>query len=289
VSGNRCAGLRGNANPSNLIRIMPAEGAEMRASRSNPLISDLPDIAADVVARVREKSPRVHCLTNTVAQNFTANVLLAAGAVPSMTVAPDEIADFVARADALLINLGTFDRERREAAEIAAEEAIEEQRPWVLDPVFVDRSQVRCSFAVKLMARMPRLVRLNGAEFTALANAETSEDALKRYALDRLCTVALTGATDSITDGARVVAIENGDPLMSRVTALGCAGTALVTACLAVEVDPWLATVAGLLVFAVAGECASVPAGGPGSFAVELLDALANVDRETLRARARLR
>jgi hydroxyethylthiazole kinase len=261
----------------------------MRAPRSSPFLSDLPDIAADVISRVRERSPRVHCLTNTVAQNFTANVLLAAGAVPSMTVAPEEIAEFVARADALLINLGTFDRERREAAEIAAEQAIEEQRPWVLDPVFVDRSQARCAFAAQLMVRMPRLVRLNSVEFAALANVEAGEEALKRYALDKLCTVALTGATDRITDGARMMAIENGDPLMSRVTALGCAGTALVTACLAVEADPWLATVAGLMGFGVAGECAAVRAGGPGSFAVELLDTLARLDRETLRTRARLR
>jgi hydroxyethylthiazole kinase len=268
---------------------MPAEGAETRAPRSSSFISDLPDIAADVLARVREKSPRVHCLTNAVAQNFTANVLLAVGAIPSMTVAPDEIAEFVARADALLINLGTLDRDRREAAEVAAEEAIEEQRPWVLDPVFVDRSQARCAFAAALMAKMPRVLRLNNAEFSALAKTEIGEDALKRYALDQLCTVALTGATDTITDGARLVAIANGDALMSRVTALGCAGTALVTACLAVEADPWLATVSGLLVLAVAGECAAAGARGPGSFAVELLDALAALDRETLRTRARLR
>lgn len=261
----------------------------MRATRSNPLISDLPNVAADVFARVRHKRPRVHCLTNTVAQNLTANVLLAAGAVPSMTVAPEEIAEFVARADALLINLGTFDRERREAAEIAAEEAVEEHRPWVLDPVFVDRSRARCSFATELMGRMPRLVRLNGAEFTAVAKAEPSEDALKRYALDRLCIVGLTGATDTVTDGARVVDIENGDPLMSRVTAVGCAGTALVAACLAVEADPWLASVAGLLAFAIAGECAAMRAQGPGSFAVELLDAVANLDAESLHARVRLR
>ena len=34
--------------------------------------------------------------------------------------------------------------------------------------------------------------------------------------------------------------IENGDPLMGRVTAMGCAATALVAACLAVETDAWL-------------------------------------------------
>ncbi len=64
---------------------------------------------------MRERSPRVHCVTNAVAQTFTANVLLAAGAIPSMTISADEIGAFVARADALLINLGTFDAERRDA------------------------------------------------------------------------------------------------------------------------------------------------------------------------------
>ena len=107
----------------------------MHALTSNPLSAGLPDIAADILSRVRSKCPRVHCMTNSVAQNFTANILLAMGAVPSMTVAPEEIAEFVARADALLVNLGTFDRERRKAAEIAIEAATDEQRPWVLDPV----------------------------------------------------------------------------------------------------------------------------------------------------------
>src|SRR3979409_2371982 len=80
---------------------------------------DLPLVSADILARIRARRPRVHCITNAVAQNFTANMLLAAGAVPSMTIASDEIADFVARADALLVNLGTLDPERRAAIEIA--------------------------------------------------------------------------------------------------------------------------------------------------------------------------
>src|SRR5688572_32212282 len=104
----------------------------MHAPASNLLTCDLPDITADILARLQASSPRVHCITNAVAQNFTANVLLAAGAVPSMTLAPDEVADFVTRADALLVNLGTLDRERREAAEVAIARATDERRPWVL-------------------------------------------------------------------------------------------------------------------------------------------------------------
>jgi len=94
---------------------------------------DLPLVSADILARIRARRPRVHCITNAVAQNFTANMLLAAGAVPSMTIAPDEIADFVARADALLVNLGTLDPERRGAIDIAIATA-GERVPWILDP-----------------------------------------------------------------------------------------------------------------------------------------------------------
>jgi hydroxyethylthiazole kinase len=261
----------------------------MHALTSDQLTRDLPAIAADILSRIRSRSPRVHCMTNSVAQNFTANVLLAAGALPSMTVTPEEIAEFVARSDALLVNLGTLDGARREAAEIAIEKATDEQHPWVLDPVFVDRSRARSDFARTLMGKTPRAVRLNGAEFTAIAGADPAEEALRRYALDQLCVVALTGVTDAVTDGARMAKIENGDPLMGRVTAMGCAGTALVAACLAVEADPWLATSAGLLAFAIAGECAAARARGPGSLSVEILDGLASLDRETLLARAKVR
>jgi hydroxyethylthiazole kinase len=261
----------------------------MHVLASNRLGSELPDRAADILARLRRRQPRIHCLTNSVAQNFTANMLLAVGAVPSMTIAPEEIAEFVRRSDALLVNLGTLDPARREAAETAARVAVEERLAWVLDPVFVDRSTFRSDFAGKLLARAPKAMRLNGLEFEALTRMNSGEQALKSCARDRLCVVALTGTTDIVTDGTRLAQIENGDPLMGRVTAMGCAATALVTACLAVEADAWLATTAGLLAFALAGECAAARARGPGSFSIEMLDALANLDRETLLSRARVR
>ena len=127
--------------------------------------SDLAHVTAEILARLRARRPRVHCITNNVAQNFTANVLLAAGAVPSMTLAAEEIGAFVASADALLVNLGTFDEERREAAATAIEVAAEEGVPWVLDPVFIDRSPPRAAYARTLVAQKPRVIRLNRAEF----------------------------------------------------------------------------------------------------------------------------
>src|SRR4051812_27442781 len=127
----------------------------MRAPQSN-----LPQSTADILARIRARAPRVHCITNIVAQAFTANVLLAIGAVPSMTIAPEEVAAFVAGADALLVNLGTFDAERRAAIDIAVGQA-SRRIPWVLDPVFIDRSPARAEYARGLVAHAPAAVRLN--------------------------------------------------------------------------------------------------------------------------------
>jgi hydroxyethylthiazole kinase len=249
---------------------------------------DIAAACADVIERVRARSPRVHCITNVVAQNFTANVLLAAGARPSMTISPEEIDSFVVSADALLVNLGTFDAARRETANRAIDVAAEEGLPWVLDPVLIDRSQPRAAYAADLVTRGPRAVRLNRAEFTALASAAPEGDALRHYARDALTVIGLTGETDVITDGARIATIRNGHPLMARVTAMGCVASALVAACLAVEGDAWLATTAALLAMGVAGEGAAAHARGPGSFAVEILDALDRLDRDGLLARAKV-
>lgn len=246
------------------------------------------DIAADVLARVRDRAPRVHCITNTVAQNYTANVLLAAGAVPSMTISPEEIASFVASADALLVNLGTFDAERRDAVDAALGAAAAARRPWVLDPVFIDRSPGRAAFARTLLARRPAAVRLNLSEFVTLFGGEASDEAAARGAKAFATVVALTGDTDLVTDGMRRAAIRNGHPLMGLVTAMGCAGSALLGAALAVESDAWLAAVAALAALGVAGEIAGAGAAGPGSFAVAIIDALHGLDRATLRARIRV-
>ena len=253
-----------------------------------PARRDLPLVSADILARIRARRPRVHCITNAVAQNFTANMLLAAGAVPSMTIASDEIADFVARADALLVNLGTFDAERREAAAAALEVVSERRVPWVLDPVFIDRSEPRAAYARSLVAQNPDAIRLNRAEFAALAGAEPDDGTLTRYALDTLAIVALTGTVDRITDGAQFVSIENGHPLMARVTAMGCAASALTAAFLAVESDAFTAAAAALLCFGVAGGVAGERAAGPGSFAASIIDALYALDRHTLIEKARV-
>jgi len=249
--------------------------------------AELADIAADVLARIRERAPRVHCITNSVAQPYTANMLLAAGAAPSMTIAPQEIGPFVAGADALLVNLGTFDSERKAAIDVALPAAAERGTPWLLDPVFIERSPARAQFARDLVGRAPAVVRLNQAEFAKISDAAAA-DAPARFAQAHATIVALTGAVDLVTDGERRMTVANGDPLMALVTAMGCAGSALVCAALAVEADAFIATIAALAAFGVAGEVAARHARGPGSFAAAIIDALYSLDRADLRARIKV-
>jgi hydroxyethylthiazole kinase len=77
--------------------------------------------------------------------------------------------------------------------------------------------------------------------------------------------------------------------LLPRVTGRGCAATALVGACLAVEPDALAATSHALAVIGMAGEIAAASSQGPGSLQVAILDALYAMDAAVVEARARLR
>jgi Hydroxyethylthiazole kinase, sugar kinase family len=100
--------------------------------------------------------------------------------------------------------------------------------------------------------------------------------------------IGLSGATDLVSDGERLATIANGHALMAKVTAMGCAASSLVAACLGVEPDAWRATAAALTMIGVAGELAAAKANGPGSFAVAIIDTLYNLDGPTLIARAKV-
>ncbi|ALV28174.1 hydroxyethylthiazole kinase [Pannonibacter phragmitetus] len=291
-----CAGLRGDgANSLNLIRLVPAEGFGMMsgqtargaadaAARSHITADQLALRTAEVLEKIRVSAPRVHCLTNAVAQAFTANVLLALGAIPSMTISPEEVPFFTASAQALLVNLGTLDEARKEAANRAISIAAGEGKPWVLDPVFADRSPPRLSEARRLLALKPSLLKINAGELAALGGGASVLELSRQLGLP----VAMTGAVDDISSGTQGLRLANGHPLMGKVTATGCAAGAVAAAALAVEPDPVMAAAAALSIMAIAGEMAAVTATGPGSFVPAFLDALYGLDAPQIGAHLRL-
>lgn len=231
---------------------------------------------AGVLARVAQARPRVQCLTNTVAQNLTANMLLAFGAIPSMAIHVDEVAAMADGAGAILINIGTINAESELAIPKLLEVARDKGKPLVFDPVFVELSPLRRHVA-RAVLRLPNIVvRGNATEMAALAFDLAAADGVTRVT---------TGRIDRIDGPGGGHAVAHGHKLMTKVTGVGCAAGALIAACCAVESDFALAAAAALTAYGVAGEIAAGRCRGPGSFAMELIDAVAALDEAVLRAR----
>jgi hydroxyethylthiazole kinase len=245
-----------------------------------------------ILRAVGEQQPLVHCLTNIVVAQFTANALLAVGASPAMVENAEESGVFAGVAAAVLVNLGTLSAEREAAMHAAAASADVHGRPWVLDPVAVGALAHRTAFAENLLKLHPAVVRANPSEVMSLAGSRAagrgvdslagSEEALSAatsLARQRGSVVAVSGAVDYVTDGIDVVAVPGGSPLLAQITGTGCALGALVAAFLAVESDALLAAASASAVFKMAGERAAVGEPGPGTFAVSLLDEMAALTR----------
>lgn len=242
---------------------------------------------ASVLAAVRRQHPRIHCITNDAAQTFTADVLLALGAEPSLTLSRAEMPDFVGSADALLVNLGTLDENRLAAIPVAVAFAVQNGKPWVLDPVFVQRSPGRLDYAAALLAEKPTAVRCNQAECAALVGGGNGADPARVLA-ERYATVAaVTGDEDVIVADGRRAVLANGHKLMQQLTAIGCAGSALLAACLAVEEDRFFAALAAVAAWGIAGEVAAGNAAGPGTFRPALLDAIHGLKGPVIKRRVK--
>lgn len=243
---------------------------------------------AEALEAVRAAAPRVHCITNDVAQAYTANTLLALGAVPSMTIAPDEVGGFAEKADCLLVNLGTFDATRRDAVDTALPIIENRGRRWALDPAHAESSNNRATLARTLIGRRPAAMRCNPAEFATLTDCPTSPQEVRGAAKAHDIVIAVTAAADIAADPRRTVKITNGHPLQARVTAAGCAATAVVAAFLAAVDDPLAATVSALAVVGIAAEIAAETAAGPGSLQIGCLDELYRLTPDAVVKRVRL-
>lgn len=239
-------------------------------------------------ALLREKRPLVHNITNFVVMNWTANVLLALGASPVMAHAPEEVEDFAAMAQSLVINIGTLDMSFVAAMEMAAKRARKKNVPWILDPVGAGATRYRTATAKALIARKPAIIRGNAGEILALAGkakgaskgvdslaaSDTAVDAAKRLAQKSGAIVVVTGATDYVVSAERTETVEGGHAMSQQVTGTGCAATAVIGAFLGIE-PAFEAALHGLAIMKRAAARAASDAAGPGSFSMRLIDAIA--------------
>lgn len=247
-----------------------------------------------------------HNMTNTVVQNFVANVCLATGSSPIMSDNGPEAPDLAKLGGALVINMGTATPEKMNSFVEGTKAYNEVGAPVLLDPVGGGATALRRAAVKRLMASgYFSVIKGNEGEIGAVAGTSaiqqrgvdsgpsTSTDEQKAklvqsIALREHCIVLMTGRTDFLSDGQRTVAIDNGSHWLGKITGSGCALGAVIASYVATyREDKFLAALAGILHYELAAERAEQATGcnGPGSFIPAFLDQLyllgKEVDAET--------
>lgn len=246
-----------------------------------------PETIATHLFHVKQTAPLVHCMTNDVVQEITANVLLSIGASPAMVVAQEEAGHFAAIASALLINVGTPRSDLLNAMHLAIKSAVRHNVPWVLDPVAAGVIPWRDKMIQGLLALHPTAIRGNASEIRALAGvgkggkgvdstdaSDTALEAAVSLALDYDTIVCVTGETDYATDGKEILSYTGGSVKATTVVGTGCSLSAMVAAFIAKTEHPLEAVISACALAKRAADQAEGVARGPGSFAVAYIDAL---------------
>ncbi|WP_342558970.1 hydroxyethylthiazole kinase [Metasolibacillus sp. FSL K6-0083] len=240
------------------------------------------------IGKIRQQHPLIHCITNYVVANFTANGLLAIGASPVMADEVSEVEEMTSISNGLLINIGTLNQSKVPAMLAAGKTANKHGIPVVLDPVGVGATNYRKQVIQSLLQQVQfQLIRCNEGELAAIAGVEwqakgvdsgqgnidtisVAQEIAKKYAT----IVIVTGATDIVTDGKIVEKVTGGHERMTFVTGSGCLLSALCTAALTLEGGP-VANLASLLqTYKVIAEEAEHNSTYIGSFQVEVLNGL---------------
>jgi len=252
---------------------------------------------------VREARPLVHHITNYVTVNDCANITLCAGGTPVMAEAPEEAAEMAAIASSLVLNIGTLNETQIESMILAGRMANERGIPVILDPVGAGATQYRTTTSKRLLDELQvTVLKGNAGEIGVIAGVEAVVRGVDSHALagdplmiagglaKRLgCTVAVSGATDVVTDGKRSLLVDNGHPLMGSISGTGCMAASVIGVFCGVSDDPVTAVAAAFAALGLAGERAAALSKGPLSFKAALFDELANLTPRDLGAGARIR
>ncbi len=255
------------------------------------------------LAELRRKRPLVHSMTNYVVMNETANALLCLGALPVMAHAIEEVEEMVGISGALVLNIGTLTPNWIDSMLAAGKRANELGVPVILDPVGAGATRLRTESSMRILENVKvSIVRGNAGEIAALSGAASEVRGVESIsapdAVDELASAfasrfgvvaAVTGAVDVVSDGERTAKISNGHVMLSKVVGTGCMSNVIIAAFAAVEPDAFAAAVGGLVTFGIAGEMAAEISGDrPGTFHVELYNALHAIDGAEIRSRAKV-
>ena len=265
----------------------------------------------EILRAVRERSPLVQCITNFVTVNDCANILLAAGASPTMAQDIREVEEAVAGANGLVCNLGAIDLV--DSMILAGKRANKLGIPVVLDPVAAGGTTLRRQLSSKLLGEVRfSAIRGNASEIRALAgqvspgsgvdvatwdaisekNLPQSVELIQNLAKRTGTVIAVSGAMDVVSDGTQTILLHNGCATMARITGSGCMLTTLIGGfCAAAPEHPFEATCAAMATMGICGEIAEEKRlqnkTGNATFRTDLIDAVFNLTEQELKERIR--
>jgi hydroxyethylthiazole kinase len=252
--------------------------------------------------QIRNKAPLIHNITNYVVMSITADALIAIGASPVMAHALEEVEEMTGIAQALVINIGTLSDAWIKSMVKSGIEANRRNIPIIFDPVGSGATSYRTDTAKQLIKKIrPSVIRGNASEIRSLIRSDsgtkgvdslhTPDDVIndaQELSSSTGCVVSVSGAVDLIVERDTVVRIANGHPLMSMVTGMGCTASAVTGAFMAVNSSPFQAAIHAMGLMGIAGEIAAERSSGPGSFRVNFLDALYNIQESDIKKRLKI-
>ncbi|OON85576.1 hypothetical protein BXO88_11610 [Oribacterium sp. C9] len=219
------------------------------------------DLSTEISDIIKKHRPLIHSITNYVTVNDCANALLAIGARPVMSHAPEEAMEITSGSDGLELNLGAT--EYYESMLLSGKEAFTLGIPLLIDPVGVSGSAHRRNFLKKLIENCyPTAIRGNRSEILAMIRDEKTETGVdsvrfdanasdesllsemkdfcraqkERYetkgAVHQLILIC-SGKTDLVASCDDTAVIDGGSSEMSGVTGTGCMSSVVMTAFIA--------------------------------------------------------
>ena len=189
-------------------------------------------------------------------------------------------------ANAVSVNIGTFDESFRERAILAAKLSRNYNKLLVLDPVGAGASHSRTSIACEI-ANYADIIRGNASEIIALADSTSlsngvesqhqTHDAVisaKQLADKFKNVIVVSGAIDLVVADANNYENSFGNALMTKVTGVGCSLSALIAAFAGVETDYAVASYLALLYYTLCAEQAALTSFAPASFRTAFIDSI---------------
>ena len=266
----------------------------------------------ECMTNVKEQCPLVHNITNYVTVNDVANVLLACGGSPIMSDDSEDVSDITSICGGLNINIGTLNKNTIPSMFIAGKKANELSHVVLLDPVGAGASKLRTDTAVELIKEIKfDAIRGNISEIKTLAfgsgstkgvdadvadaiTDETLDSSIafvKELAANTGSIIAVTGAIDLVADKDKCYVIRNGRPEMGKITGTGCQLSGLMTAYMTANKSNKLeAAATSVMLMGIAGEIGwknMQPSDGNSTYRNRIIDAIYNMDEETLTSMAK--